>query len=212
MYLLGLFNRCCRSTVWDTTGLHLMRPWKHLTKLFHTNSTIEGQKVSLFVSPDGESRQPLITEYWYLWKMIFINNSQHTFFDIQVFNPLASSNRASSINSVYQKHEREKRCGYDQWVRESENGSFSPLVFNTLGGMGLTVQVVYKRLADMIADKLNKSYSTIIRLVRWRLCFSLLRSTITCLRGPDTQKANKKGRFSILDFVFELCHDLLMYM
>ena len=45
------------------------------------------------------------------------------------------------------------------------------------------MQFVYKRVADMIADKLNKSYSTIIRLLRCRLCFSLLRSAITCLRG-----------------------------
>ena len=62
------------------------------------------------------------------------NNRQRSFFDIRVFNPLASSNRTPSIASVYQKHEREKRRGYDQRVREIENGSFSPLVFNTLGG------------------------------------------------------------------------------
>ena len=83
------------------------------------------------------------------------SNNQRSFFDIRVFNPLASSNRASSANSVYQKHEREKRRGYEQRVREIENGCFSPLVFNTLGGMGPTAQVVYKRLADLIADKLH---------------------------------------------------------
>ena len=53
-----------------------------------------------------------------------------------------------------------------------------------------TVQVVYKRVADMIANKLNKSYSTIIRLLRCRLCSSLLRSTITCLRGSRHSKIN----------------------
>ena len=105
-------------------------------------------------------------------------------------------NRASSANSVYQKHEREKRRGYEQRVREIENGCFSPLVFNTLGGMGPTAQVVYKRLADLIADKLHKPYSTIIRLVRCRLCFSLLRSTITCLRGSRRPKTNFSSLFT----------------
>ena len=38
--------------------------------------------------------------------------------------------------------------------REIENGGFSPLIFNTLGGMGPTAQTVYRRLADLIADKL----------------------------------------------------------
>ena len=40
---------------------------------------------------------------------IWTSNNQHSFFDIRVFNPLASSYHVSSANSVYQKHEREKR-------------------------------------------------------------------------------------------------------
>ena len=141
---------------------------------------LSGEQLSLLsANSDGNARLDVAaTNFWY-------SNNQRSFFDIRVFNPLASSNRASSANSVYQKHEREKRRGYEQRVREIENGCFSPLVFNTLGGMGPTAQVVYKHLADLIADKLHKPYSTIIRLVRCRLCFSLLRSTITCLTSKD---------------------------
>ena len=73
-------------------------------------------------------------------------------------------------------------------LREIENGCFSPLIFNTLGGMGPTAQVVYKRLADLIADKLHKPYNTIIQLIRCRLCFSLLHSTITCFERVKTSK------------------------
>ena len=40
-------------------------------------------------------------------------NGQHAFFDIRVFSPL-------SINSYYQKHEKEKQQRYDQRVRGGE--------------------------------------------------------------------------------------------
>ena len=152
---------------------------------------LSGEQLSLLsANSDGNARLDVAaTNFW-------SSNNQRSFFDIRVFNPLASSNRASSANSVYQKHEREKRRGYEQRVREIENGCFSPLVFNTLGGMGPTAQVVYKHLADLIADKLHKPYSTIIRLVRCRLCFSLLRSTITCLRGSRRPKTNFSSLFT----------------
>ena len=60
----------------------------------------------------------------------------------------------------------------------------------------LHMQVVYKRLADLIADKLHKPYSTIIQLIRCRLRFSLLCSTITCLRGSRRPKTNFSGLFT----------------
>ena len=103
---------------------------------------LSGEQLSLLsANSDGNARLDVAaTNFW-------SSNNQRSFFDIRVFNPLASSNRASSANSVYQKHEREKRRGYEQRVREIENGCFSPLVFNTLGGMGPTAQVVYKQQA-----------------------------------------------------------------
>ena len=73
----------------------------------------------------------------------------------------------------------------------------SPLLFSTLWEVwGPTAQVVYKRLADLIADKLHKPYNTIIQLIQCRLCFSLLRSTITCLRGSRRPKTNFSGLFT----------------
>ena len=72
---------------------------------------------------------------------------------------------------------------YEERVREIEHGSFSPLVFSTTGGMGNTATVVYKRLASLHADKFEKPYSEIIHWLRCRLSFSLLRSSIMCIRG-----------------------------
>ena len=77
-----------------------------------------------------------------------------------------------------------------QCVREVEHGRFTPLVFHTLGDMGPTAQVVYKRLTFLIATKTDQPYSAVIRLIWCQLKFSLLHSTITCLRGSRRSKSN----------------------
>ena len=89
----------------------------------------------------------------------------------------------STLSQCYHSNELEKRRAYDERVREIEHGSFSPLVFLTSGGMGSTDIVVYKGLASMIADKQDQSYSRTMHWLHCRLNFSLLHSTIMCLRG-----------------------------
>ena len=132
---------------------------------------------------------------------------QRAFFDVRVFNPFAQSHRNTPLTQCYKKNEQEKKRAYDERVREVEHGTFSPLVFSTSGGMGATANVVYKRLASMIAEKQDQPYSRTIQWIRCRLCFSLLRSAIMCLRGsrstyhhptgPDNiELASSEGRIS----------------
>ena len=47
------------------------------------------------------------------------------FFDVRMFNPLASSNCRSSLNATYRRHETTKKRSYEQRVREIEHGSHS---------------------------------------------------------------------------------------
>ena len=69
-------------------------------------------------------------------------------------------------------------------MRELERGSFTPLVFSSLGGMGKTATVMYHRLANLLSDKWNSPYSLIMGWLRCSLLsFSLLRSSLMCLRG-----------------------------
>ena len=56
------------------------------------------------------------------------------FLRLRVFNPGAPSNRP--LQSAYRRHEKKKRCQYEQRVRDVEHGHFTPLVFTTTGGMG----------------------------------------------------------------------------
>ena len=104
------------------------------------------------------------------------------FFDVRVFNPFVQSycNPSLAITMFYQQHELEKKRRYEERVKETEHISFSPLVFSTLRGMGTTATKGYKRIASMIAEKREKSYSKVI--IHWiycRLSYSLLRSVVT---------------------------------
>ena len=97
------------------------------------------------------------------------NDRQCAFFDVQVFNPLAHTYPSLPMATCYR--------------RKVEHGCFSPLVFSVSGGMGPTAKVVYKKLAAMIASKHGQPYSQTINWLRCRLSFSLLWSSIRCLRG-----------------------------
>ena len=62
-------------------------------------------------------------------------------------------------------------------VLEVERRTFSPLVFSCLGDFGPAATVVYRRLATLISEKRGHPYSQTL------LSYSLLRSTVMCLRG-----------------------------
>ena len=135
---------------------------------------------------------------------------QQAYFDVRVFNPLATSNRQTTISTCFRSHDREKRRVYEQRVREVERGSFTPLVFSALGGVSRPTEITYKRLASLLATKKDHHYSIIISFIRCRLSFSLLRSAIMCLRGSrstaghpqrdiDFTLAVSEGRLSLTD-------------
>ena len=108
---------------------------------------------------------------------------EKTYFDVRVFNPLASSNRCANISSCYKKHENIKKQAYEQRIREMEHGTFTPLVLAATGGMAREAEIFYKRLASLLADKRNNNYNSTLSWLRCRLSFSLLRSAIRCIRG-----------------------------
>ena len=112
---------------------------------------------------------------------------QDAYFDVRVFNPNSPSYRGLELTTCYRRQEREKQRAYEQRVREVEHGSFTPLVFNTAGGMGKAATTAYKRLASLLANKREQSYSTVMSWMRCHLSFSLLRSAIMCLRGSRSK-------------------------
>ena len=126
-------------------------------------------------------------------------------FDVRVFNPFAESNRSSSsTSSTYRKHERQKRRQYEQRVREVDNSSFCPLVFSSSGGAGPAATVFLKRLAPRLSQVRVIPYSVMMGWLRCHLSFSLLRSSILCIRGACSSR-HRLGNFQPVLAVSESC-------
>ena len=54
---------------------------------------------------------------------------QQAYFDIRVFNPLAASNRRSTISTCFRLHDHEKRRFYEQRVHDVDEAPSPPLYF-----------------------------------------------------------------------------------
>ena len=108
---------------------------------------------------------------------------ERTYYDVRVFNPFAPSNQHSQPESVYRRHENLKRRLYEQRVREVEHASFTPLVISLTGGLGTAATTTYKRLGSPLSSEWDQPYSHVMTWLRCHLSFSLLRSSIMCIRG-----------------------------
>ena len=136
----------------------------------------------------------------------FWEHSQDAFFDIRVFNPLASSYRNRTLPSLYTSNEKEKKRQYEQRIREIEHASFTPLVLSATGGMGKAADVTYRRLAAMIAEKRDQPYNQVISLIRCMVNFSLLRSELLCIRGTRSTFANPIKNPSAINMIVSEGH------
>ena len=127
------------------------------------------------------------------------SRNERAFFDVRVFNPFAPLNSSESIATVYRKDEWEKKRECGPHVREVEHGTFTPLVMSSTGGPSREASTFCKQLASLIAEKRNQSYSQTISYIRYclsffllcssiccYLSFSLLRSSIRCIRGHQS--------------------------
>ena len=74
---------------------------------------------------------------------------------------------------------------------EIEQGTFTPLVFTTTGGMPDECVKYHSRLAELIANKKGESY------LKRNLSFAIVRSAILCLRSLRGLRSKRRQ----LDFV-----------
>ena len=113
---------------------------------------------------------------------------EKSFLDVRVIHPNSRSYMNKSINQLYRENEMEKKRAYNERVIQVEKGSFTPVVFSTVGGMGPEAERFHKRLAVLIAEKRNETYSHVVNYIRTRLRFCLLKSILTGLRGVRGRK------------------------
>ena len=107
---------------------------------------------------------------------------EKAFFDVRVFHDGNISN-SGPIDTVFQKHEQEKKRAYNDRVIQVEKATFTPLVFSTSGAMGKEATSLHKRLVSLISQKRGTPYSETMSHVRRKLRFSILRTTLAAIRG-----------------------------
>ena len=133
------------------------------------------------------------------------DRQQLAFFDIRVLTLTCQAAAAPpSLPFLYRQHvKNKKRHAYQQRILEVEHGSFTPLVFSASGNIGPAVMVMYRRLAGLLVEKCNESYS---RTLGWILCalnFALLQSAIQCIPGARSA-SHKPDKSSSLSSPIEL--------
>ena len=83
----------------------------------------------------------------------FWEKQRSAFFDVWVCHPNAESYMDLTPKQIYRMHENEKKRMYSKRVTEIEQGTFTPLIFTTTGGMGKECLIYHSRLAELIANK-----------------------------------------------------------
>ena len=97
------------------------------------------------------------------------------FFDVRVFHPNADCYRDKELEQIYRNHENKKRRLYSRRTLDIEQGTFTPLVFSSTGGMGKECLRFHSRL------------HTTISWITARTSFAMLRSVLVCLRGSRSR-------------------------
>ena len=100
---------------------------------------------------------------------------EKTYMDVRITHPTAQSHIRKSMETLYLENEREKKNLYNDRILNTERGTFTPLVFSTTGGMGPECARMNKRIAELIAAKTGEAYSHMMKHIRTRLRFALLR-------------------------------------
>ena len=71
------------------------------------------------------------------------------FFVVRVCHPNVGSYRDLSPKEIYRQQENEKKFQYASRVMEVEQGTFTPLVFTTIGGIAEECKRYHNRLAEL---------------------------------------------------------------
>ena len=96
----------------------------------------------------------------------FWDRQGSAFLDVKVCYPNAESYRDLTAKQIYRQHESENKRMYASRVLEVEQGSFTPLVFTTTGGMAGECMRYYSRLAELLSTKKGENYGITMSWIR----------------------------------------------
>jgi len=133
----------------------------------------------------------------------FWTPAQRAFFDVRINHPNAPSVRSQKPEAIFRNSENRKKAEYNWRIMNIDHGHFTPLVFGTTGGQGRECYNFLKRLAEKIAAVKKQNYSDVIRVIRTKIRFSILRSTLMAIRG-SRGKVNKEADHSNVETDFNM--------
>ena len=112
------------------------------------------------------------------------DGNENVFLHITVFNPnTAPTQRSQKVPTTYDMLESSRRRKYDPLVWG--HGTFTPLVFSTMGGMGKEADSFYRRLAGVVSKKKGRAYSVVIGQMRSHLSLAIIRTSTKPLHKPN---------------------------
>ena len=120
---------------------------------------------------------------------------------MRITNADCDSQKDTSIKSIMKKHELEKKRSYNRRIMEVEHGTFTPLIFTTTGVMSHECQIYHKALAEKISQKKGEKCEDVMRYIRIKVSFLVLKGTLLCIRGS---RPNNKGNDIGEDFSLSL--------
>ena len=106
--------------------------------------------------------------------------------NIRDCHPNADSYRYLTQNRYTTFTEKEKKRKYGPRTTEVEQGTFTPLILTTTGGMAEECQLFHTILAELLSTKKKENYATTISWIRAKVSFAILRSAQLCLRSRFT--------------------------
>ena len=89
------------------------------------------------------------------------------------------------LNSC-QMNETKKKRQYNKRILNVKHGSFTPLFFYAMVGMGRESQLFSKSLSESLFDSRGQQLSVTVTWIRRKVIFALLKSVVLCLRGSRT--------------------------
>ena len=114
---------------------------------------------------------------------------QEAILDIRVFEPNANGYLNATLPRCHEIKGKEKKRNYNNRILQIEYGILTPLVFSIYESMGREYTKFYSKLAELLSDKRKESKSFTVNSLRTRVCFSLLKSCLLCLR--DSRSVNR---------------------
>ena len=106
-----------------------------------------------------------------IWARVVWRQGQNAFLDIRLANVNANSKKNRTVETIFKKHEKEKKRTYNSRIMNVEHGTFTPLVFSLTGGEGPEAFIFHKNIVQKISATTEENYDRVLSLIRCKLSF-----------------------------------------